>query len=96
MFKRKKFRVLSLLLVVALFLSTLGMSTAEEKAKTRPEDKINPALMELMQKSEAGEKIPVSMWLTDIDQEAVDKTVKREQDSPVTILRLSKNIYQMI
>ncbi|MCL1903926.1 MAG: hypothetical protein FWF94_05875 [Oscillospiraceae bacterium] len=93
MLKNKRIRILSVCLALSMLFCTLvtsGAEIADSKTKEKivtdleevieisPEDKIDPALQEIMENSKATEKIPVSIWLTDIDQEAVDRTVERK------------------
>ena len=58
-------KLLSICLVVSLLLTTVE---AVEFREINTNDKINLELLEIMQNSDKDEKIPVSIWIVDIDQ----------------------------
>ena len=92
MFKKKIKSMISVCLVLSLFLNVIGAEQIEKPlindkeifAEIYPEDKITPQLTEVMQKSTKNEKVPVSIWLQDIDQESIDDDFK--DDSVIVVL----------
>ena len=78
MFKSKEVkRITAVFLVLSLFISVIGISAVEE-TEINAVDKISSHLLEEMQKSDENDKIPVSVWMTDIDQEAADTIVEEQ------------------
>jgi len=74
--KKGLLRIISVCLALSLSV-VVGSGAIEKSQKIAPEDKIDSALMETMQKSEADEKIPVYIWTQDIDQAEVEKQTER-------------------
>jgi hypothetical protein len=73
--KRSVFRSMSMVVVLSLFLSMVTSGIADV---ARAVEKICPELLIIMQEADSDEKIAVSMWLMDIDQEAVERQTERE------------------
>lgn len=73
--KRNSFRIISVITVLSLFLS-IGANGIVDVI--RADSKICPDLLEIMQESRSNEKIPVSIWLTDIDQDEVERKVEQQ------------------
>ena len=73
--KKNLIRTISMGLVLSLFLTMVASGAANI---VRAEEKISPALLEFMQDSKATDRIPVSMWLVDINQEEVEKLTEQE------------------
>jgi hypothetical protein len=81
MLRKEVKRILSACLVFIMFISmfsTNAMVTSEFRSAERcAGNKINSRLLEIMDTSDRGDKIPVAIWLTDIDQEAVEQQTER-------------------
>jgi predicted PurR-regulated permease PerM len=85
MLKKEVKRILGICLVLFMFLSMIGTSFAivslefiqTKVIELKPDEKLSSDLLEKMQKSKSNEKISVSIWLTDINQEAIEGTVAK-------------------
>lgn len=69
--------VLSVVSPVGALSETLTTEEVTLKPSVNPEDKIDPALKEKMAEASPDEKIPVAIWLEDIDKEELETTVEQ-------------------
>lgn len=70
---------LSLILIILILTSCLIVPiSVNAEMEYRPDAKIDVALQKRMQNAVDGEKIPVYVWYTDIDQESVEIEVEKE------------------
>ena len=68
-------RNLGLFLSCLLALSSIGMTPIAKDVSWR--DKISKELKEVIEISKPDDKIPVFIWIQDIDQEAVERQAER-------------------